>query len=121
MTDWSEDLRSGLPAFVGAALGRLDDPDGIRWIDGDAALQDAAQPLITMLEAWQQAYSALGGRVDVGSEDEVLISASRLYLLARVDHRTRHFVLVGLGSEGNVAYLRYRLRGLLKRFVQEST
>ena len=110
-----DDLRAGLPGFQGAALGRLDHPDEVRWTDAGFDLAEAAEPLLDLLTAWQRAYDALGGRVDVGSEDEVLVSASKGYLLARIDHRTRWFVLVSLGSSGNVGFLRYRLRAVLKR------
>ena len=109
-----EEMKDALPAFKGAAIGSLDDPDGVIWHDAGAALHEGADAVLALLGDWRTAYDNLGGRVDVGSDDEILVSASRLYLLARLDHDSGSFVLVALGSSGNIGYLRVLVRGWLR-------
>lgn len=107
-------MRDALPAFKGAAIGSLDQPEDVVWHDAGAALHEGKAEVLALLDRWRAGYEALGGRVDVGSDDEILISASRLYLLARIDHDSGVFVLVALGSQGNIGYLRFLIRGWLR-------
>lgn len=79
--------------------------------------QDAekSKMLPALVARYHAVYEGLGGKIDFGGNDELLISASRGYLMIRADHASRQFVGVLLKSSGNLGYLRFRMRNYLKQ------
>ena len=109
-----ERMREEIPGFLAAAVG---DTGGGTWRSSGVAghdLEASREGIRAMAVAWQKVYAELGGRVDFGSHDEVLATATRGYLLVQVDHGSGRFVAVHLDSDGNIGYLRFRLRAWLK-------
>ncbi len=108
-------LEKEMPGFLSAAVGSLDQPGQLTvHTVGGLSLEEGAKELTAMVDGYVRTYAALGGRIDLGSNDELLMSASKGYLLAKVDHRSRRFVAVLLSSSGNIGFLRFRLRGILR-------
>lgn len=113
-----ETISEEMPGYLAAAAGSLG-PGGA-WRahhEGNHDLSEARAPLFAMVSAYAETYTALGGGVDVGANDEVLISASRVYLLIKVDHRARRFLAVLLSSSGNIGYLRFKMRTWIRDVV----
>jgi predicted regulator of Ras-like GTPase activity (Roadblock/LC7/MglB family) len=110
-----EQIRDEIPGATAAVVGSI----------GGGGLQSEAWGALDpnpvsahlrgLVEAWDQCYRDLGGAVDFGSNDEVLISASRGYLLIKVHHDSGKFVGVFLSADGNIGYLRFRMRDYLRR------
>ena len=105
-----------IPGYAGAVVGSLDGrgytahtpPQGFD-------LAPLAGELPGLMARYHGVYEGLGGKIDFGGNDELLISASRGYLMVRVDHASRQFVGVLLKSSGNLGYLRFRMRNYLKQ------
>lgn len=111
-----EQIREEIPGAIAAAVGSVEAGKPFTakaWGSVDPATVE--RPLRELLASWHAMYSGLGGAVDFGSNDEVLISASRGYVLARIHHDSGRFVAVFLSADGNVGYLRFRLRDYLRR------
>ena len=109
-----ERMREEIPGFLAAAVG---DTGGGMWRSAGAAghdLEASREGIRAMALAWQKVYAELGGRVDFGAHDELLATATRGYLLVQLDHGSGRFVAVHLDSDGNIGYLRFRLRAWLK-------
>jgi len=105
-----------MPGYLSAAIGSLDNSSAMSvHAAGGLSLDEAAAPLVAMVKAYTDTYEALGGRIDMGSNDEVLISASKGYLLIKVDHRSRRFIAVLLSSNGNIGFLRFQLRTWIRK------
>lgn|GEM_PF-2063223 len=108
-------LEDEMPGFRSAAVGQLDQPGQLTvHAVGDLSLDEASAELSAMVGGFVGTYAALGGRIDLGSNDELLVSASKGYLLVKVDHRSKRFVAVLLSSSGNIGFLRFRLRAMLR-------
>ncbi len=108
-------LEQEMPGFLSAAVGHLDRPGELTvHTAGGLSLGEAEAELGAMVAGFAATYEALGGRIDLGSNDELLVSASKGYLLAKVDHRSRRYVAVLLSSSGNIGFLRFQLRGFLR-------
>jgi hypothetical protein len=106
-------MQAELPGYEAAAIGKLQ--GGVQFHrEGRHGLDDLGPALTELIQAHHKAYEGLGGRVDFGSDDELLLSASRGSLVVRLDHQKGAFIAVQLGSSGNLGYLRYRMRGWLK-------
>ncbi|MEQ1568103.1 MAG: hypothetical protein ABMA64_20860 [Myxococcota bacterium] len=109
-----DSIRDEIPGVIAAVVGSVrGGPLAVRrW----GAIEPAAveQPLRQLVSSWHQMYEGLGGPVDFGSNDEVLISASRGYVLIKVHHGSGTFVGVFLSADGNIGYLRFRLREYLR-------
>lgn len=111
-------IREEMPGYLSAASGSIEAGGGFATHHtGALDLGEAKEALQRMVGAYAQTYAALGGRVDLGSNDEVLITASRAYLLIRVDHGSGRFLAVLLSSSGNIGYLRHKMRQWLRDLV----
>lgn len=108
-------MEEEMPGYVAAAVGTLE-PGGsfASHVAGDLDLAEVRDPLVRMLTSYSELYRGLGGALDFGSGDELLISASRAYLLVKVAHDRKRFVAVLLSSNGNIGYLRFRMREYLR-------
>lgn len=109
-------IREEIPGFAAAAVGSF---DGAFATAGESGhdLNPVRDALVALAKAWDLAYDELGGPVDFGSNDEVLVSASKGFLLIRVAHGSGKFVAVQLEASGNIGYLRFRMREYLRRAV----
>ena len=114
-----QEMKSELPGYAGALFGTLDG----RAIhqDGSLADPDAVADLSALAGTWERAYQNLGGSVDFGSNDELLLSATKAYIIVRVHHPSKRFLAVALGASGNIGYLRFRMRGWLRALVAEAS
>jgi len=106
-------MQTELPGYEAAAIGTLGGSTQFHK-EGAHGLDDLGPALGELIQAHANAYEGLGGRVDFGSDDELLLSASRGSVVVRLDHSRGTFLAVQLGSSGNLGYLRYRMRGWLK-------
>lgn len=114
MPDLFDQIRAEIPGYLGAAYGTIDGSNFQSHTTGELDLAHIRGPLAGLMTAWHQSYEGLGGAVDFGSNDEVLMSASRGFILVRMNHSKKRFVAVALKASGNLGYLRFRLRGWLK-------
>lgn len=114
-----ERIREEIPGAQAAAIGSVREGTFVtrRWEDHD--LGPLERPLRELVRAWTEMYEGLGGPVDFGSNDEVLVSASRGYLLVRVHHASGRFVAVLLSADGNIGYLRFKIRDYLRAALAE--
>lgn len=104
-------IRDEIPGYIDAAIGRV---DGSRFECGAGTLTECQAQILSLVQSFTDTYEALGGSIDFGSNEEALLSASRGYLLLRIDRSRRFFVAVQLSSNGNVGYLRFRARRYLR-------
>ena len=110
-------IRDEIPGAAAAVVGSVSGALHTRTYKGvDPASVEA--PLREIVGAWHHLYAGLGGPVDFGSNDEVLISASRGYLLLKVHHDSGRFIGVFLSADGNIGYLRFRMREYLRRVLK---
>ena len=109
-----------MPGYLAAAAGSLK-PGSIFYShsSGNIDLADTQDRILKMVQDYVGIYEDLGGAIDFGSNDEILITASHVYLLIKVDHNRQRFIAVLLGSNGNIGYLRFRIRNYLRQ-VPES-
>ena len=107
-------IHAEIPGVTGAVVGATEDgPFHARtWSRTDPGT--IREELVDMVRSWRRAYETLGGALDFGSNDEILVSASRGYLLMRVHHDSGRFVAVLLSASGNLGYLRFRVRSYLR-------
>lgn len=113
-----DEMKVELPGYAGAGFGTLD--GRAIHVDGMLAPPEVLKDLAAIAESWARTYDALGGAVDFGSNDEVLISATKGYVILRVHHPSRRFLAVALGASGNIGYLRFRMRGWLRALTAEA-
>ncbi len=108
-------IREEMPGYLAAASGSIESGGSFTTHHtGHLDLAEARDGLVRMISGFAQTYNALGGRVDLGSNDEVLLTASRAYLLIKVDHASGRFLAVLLSSDGNIGYLRYKMRAWIR-------
>lgn len=105
-------IRDEIPGYAGAAFGTFE-AGGLE-TDGKE-LEDVSADLQGIARSWHQTWKDLGGAVDFGSNDELLVSASKAYLLFKLNHEKGRFVVVRLRADGNIGYLRFRMRDYLRR------
>lgn len=105
-------IKDEIPGYSGATIGNLDG-SGFEADTGD--LSTVGPDLAAMARSWHQTWKDLGGAVDFGSNDDLLISASKGYLLIKVAHDRQRFLAVALHANGNIGYLRFRMREYLRR------
>lgn len=117
MTRIFDEMREELPGYTGALYGSTD--GGVHEATGTLDDADVRRHLAALASAWHGTYAALGGPVDFGSNDEVLVSASKGYVLLRVHHASGRFLAVALGPSGNIGYLRFRLRNWLRALTEK--
>ena len=104
-------IQEEIPGYIDAAVGRL---DGTAFSSGNGELLESREQLLLLARDFVATYNALGGPIDFGSNEELLITASRGYLVLRIDRSKGIFVVVQLSSNGNVGYLRFRVRKYLR-------
>ena len=104
-----------MPGYLAAAVGSFD-PDSKFYshTTGDIDLSYMRNTIPKMVQNYADIYNGLGGAIDLGSNDEILITASRVYLLIKINHERHQFVAVLLSSSGNIGYLRFRIRDYLR-------
>ncbi len=109
-------IEEEIPGYVASAGGAVDLQGGF-WSHSRGAIDLAEQrdALIRMAQDYATLYEGLGGAIDLGSNDEMLVTASRIYILIKVDHAHQRFLAVALDSSGNIGYLRFRMRDYLRR------
>ncbi len=105
-------VKDEVPGYNGAAIGNL---DGTGFEADQCDLASVGADLAAMARSWHQTWKDLGGAVDFGSNDDLLISASKGYLLIKVSHDRQRFIAVALHANGNIGYLRFRMREYLRR------
>lgn len=110
-----EQIAQEIPGYHGSVAGSFDGAMYVTHGAGAAELSASRDSLLGLVRAWGSAYPGLGGVVDFGSNDEILISASKGFLLLRLHHDKQRFVAVHLAASGNVGYLRFRMREYLRR------
>lgn len=110
-----EQIAQEMPGYTGAAAGSFDGAMFVTHGSGAAELTHARDGLLGVVRSWEAAYQSLGSVVDFGSNDEVLVSASKGFLLFRLNHDKQRFVVVHLAASGNIGYLRFRMREYLRR------
>ncbi len=111
-----DEMRDELPGYAGALHGSTD--GRVHEAHGSLDDKDVRAHLAALAAAWHRAYEALGGAVDFGSNDEVLVSASKGYVLLRVSHADGRYLAVALGPTGNIGFLRYRIRAWLRGLAE---
>ncbi|MCP4409952.1 MAG: hypothetical protein GY807_19840 [Gammaproteobacteria bacterium] len=105
-----------MPGYLAASVGSYGEGSGFfSHSTGTPDLGNKRDALVKMIRDYVEIYEGLGGVIDFGSNDEILITASRVYLLIKIDHNQQRFVAVLLSSNGNIGYLRFRIREYLKR------
>lgn len=108
-----------IPGYLAAAAGSVGGQGGFySHAKGSIDLAEQRDALVQMVRGYMDAYQGLGGAIDLGSNDELLITASRAYLLIKVDHGQHRFLAVLLNSSGNIGYLRFRMRDYLRQMPQ---
>lgn len=109
-----EQIQGEIPGYAAAAIGNLKTgrfvSHGLPGFD----LLPLREVLLGQLSASDSLYEGLGGTIDFGSNDEVLLAASKGYLLARIQHDRKSFVVVQLKASGNLGYLRFKMRDYLR-------
>lgn len=107
-------IKDEIPGFNGAAVGAL---DGSSYESAGGDLGAVGADLAAIARSWHQTWNDLGAAVDFGSNDDVLISATKGYLLIKVNHDKQTFLAVALLANGNIGYLRFRMRDYLRRIT----
>lgn len=107
-------VKDEIPGYNGAAFGTL---DGSGFEADGADMPSVGADLASIARSWHQTWRDLGGAVDFGSNDDVLISATKGYLLIKVNHDKQTFLAVALKANGNIGYLRFRMRDYLRRIT----
>jgi predicted regulator of Ras-like GTPase activity (Roadblock/LC7/MglB family) len=110
-------IQEEIPGYAGTVVGNLDGSGYASHSVGDQDLAALKQAIPQMLRTYHEVYEGLGGPIDFGSNDELLMSATRGYLLVKVNHEKKRFVGVLLKSSGNLGYLRFRMRNYIKQAV----
>lgn len=113
-----DEMKQELPGYTGALFGGTD--GRVHQASGSLDEPEVKRHLASLAAAWQGAYEAVGGPVDFGSNDEILVSASKGYVILRVHHASSRFLAVALGPSGNIGYLRFRLRAWLRALTTEA-
>lgn len=108
-------IREEIPGYLAAAAGSFDGASFSS--DGSSELLASKDALVGLVRMYHALYQGLGANIDFGSNDEVLISASRGFLLIRANHDRTRFVAVQLAASGNIGYLRFRMREYLRKVV----
>lgn len=115
-----ESIREEMPGYLSAAIGTVEPGGGLKTHSSGALdLAEGGDALHAMIRGYASTYRSLGGRMDLGSNDEVLISASRAYLLIKVDHGSGRFLAVLLSSSGNIGYLRFKMRAWIRELAAD--
>lgn len=105
-----------MPGYLAAATGSLEAGASFQaHSTGSIDLTEKRESLLQMIRSYDDTYLGLGGSIDLGSNDEILITASRVYLLIKVDHDQQQFLAVMLAASGNIGYLRFRMRDYLRQ------
>lgn len=107
-------IKDEIPGYNGAAFGAL---DGSGYEADGADMNAVSGDLCSIARSWHQTWKDLGGAVDFGSNDDVLVSATKGYLLVKVNHDKQTFLVVALKANGNIGYLRFRMRDYLRRIT----
>lgn len=102
-----------MPGFRAAAAGRLDRSDFVHAATDGASLAPLRGALESLAASQRAVYDELGGMLEFGAADELLMSANRGYLLLKIHHPTGLWIAVWLGGGGNIGYLRLWLRRAL--------
>ena len=109
-----DQIQGEIPGYAAAAIGTL---SGARYFSHAMPgfdLESVRPALLAQLQACHNLYEGLGGPVDFGSNDEVLMAATKGYLLCRMNHEKKTFVAVLLKASGNIGYLRFKMRDYLR-------
>ncbi|MBN2800740.1 MAG: hypothetical protein JXX28_16485 [Deltaproteobacteria bacterium] len=112
-----QQLHLEIPGYQGAAAGSIEGGFFESHSMGDVDPQDFKSTLVSVAKQYHNLYEELGGPVDFGSNDEVLISASRGYVLVKMHHASGRFMAVFLASSGNIGYLRFRIRTYMRDVI----
>jgi hypothetical protein len=105
-----------MPGYLAAAAGSFQAGASFEaHSTGSIDLTEKRDALLQMIRSYNDTYLGLGGSIDLGSNDEILITASRVYLLVKVDHDQQRFIAVMLAASGNIGYLRFRIRDYLRQ------
>jgi hypothetical protein len=111
-------LRLEIPGYAGTVFGNIDGTS--LYTDGYPGEEGAAvgRALAGLARGHHALYQELGGAMDFGSNDEVLVTASRGFLLLRLHHERKRFIGVQLHASGNIGYLRFRMREYLRMVLE---
>lgn len=112
--DWLETVHAEIPGATSVAVGAVDGGLFVSRVWGGTDPAALRVDLEAIVRGWRSAWGHLGGAIDFGSNDEILISASKGYLLLRVHHDKGRYVAVTLSASGNIGYLRFRMRDYLR-------
>ena len=110
-------IQEEIPGYAGAVVGNLDGSGYNAHTSADYDLASLNRAIPQLLRSYTEVYEGLGGPIDFGSNDELLISATRGYLLVKISHEKKRFVGVLLKSSGNLGYLRFRMRHYIRQAV----
>ncbi len=112
------ELREVMPGYRAAAVGRLDDQLFVADEQAPRSLAGMRGALLELARGQRAVYDELGGVLDFGAADELLMSANRGYLLLKIHHASGVWVAVWLGAEGNIGYLRVWMRRFLAEIAR---
>lgn len=113
-----ERIQLETPGYAAAAIGSLDGREFMSHTVTGFDLGGVRTALVSLARSSGEVWEGLGGAMDFGSNDELLFSASRGFLLVRIDHPTGRFLAVMLESSGNIGYLRLNMRTWLRLLVR---
>lgn len=105
-------VKTEIPGYNGLSMGNL---DGTGYEADACDLAHVGGHISALARAWHLAWTDLGSAVDFGSNDDLLVSASKGYILIKVAHDRQRFIAVALHADGNIGYLRFRMREYLRR------
>lgn len=113
-----ERIEDEIPGYLSAAVGSIRGGGTMAFHAAKGlSLSEGEEPLGRVARAFADLYEALGGRVDMGSNDDLLVTASRGYILVKLDHGSGRFIAVLLSSSGNIGFLRFQIRAYLRDLV----
>lgn len=108
-------IRDEIPGATAAVVGSVEGGALSSQSWGGLDPKSVEASLREIVKSWHRMYAGLGGAVDFGSNDEILISATKGYLLVKLHHDSGRFIGVFLSADGNIGYLRFRMRDYLRR------
>lgn len=108
-------IQEEIPGYAGAVVGNLDGTGYTCHSIDDMGFASLNMLIPTLVRTYSEVYEGLGGAIDFGSNDELLLSATKGYLLFKVNREKKRFVGVLLKSSGNLGYLRFRMRHYIRQ------
>jgi predicted regulator of Ras-like GTPase activity (Roadblock/LC7/MglB family) len=107
-----------IPGYEAAVAAQLDGTVLAAHAGGSLDLPAQAGRLAAMASAYHEAYEGLGGIIEMGGNDEILVTTTKHYILIRPDHGRGVFLAIAIASSGNIGFLRLKMKRYLAEIVR---